>query len=168
MNSATLLRSIACTLGSVFCLAASAALAAENAPPSNEVAALKADLAHAEEKLEMVLRSYTLATQENDTLKAQAAQAAATRDAAVTEAAAATARAKDAEAALAQMSKDTAAVRIAAAAREAENARLREILRQTQDTNAALAAENARLKTEIGVAKPSPAGSYIPPAKTKP
>lgn len=168
MNPATLFRSIACTLASVFCLAASGASAAENAPPSNEVAALKADLAHAEDELEMALRSYTLATQENDTLKAQAAQAAAARDAAVTETAAATARAKDAEAALARMSKDMAAVRLAAAPREAENARLREILRQTQDTNAALAAENARLKTEIGIAKSSPAGSYVPPAKTKP
>jgi hypothetical protein len=77
MNSATLFRSIACMLASVFCLTASGASAAETVPPSNEIAALKADLAHAEDKLEMALRSYTLATQENDTLKAQAAQAAA-------------------------------------------------------------------------------------------
>jgi hypothetical protein len=167
MNPVTLLRFTGCTLASI-CWLAAAAMAAENAPSSDEVAALKADLARTEEKLEMALRSFTVLSQENDALKAQAAQVAATREAAVTVAAAAAARAKNAEAALAQTSKDTAAIRTAAAAREAENARLREILRQTQDTNAALVTENARLKTEIGLAKPSPAGSYVPPAKTKP
>jgi len=150
------------------CWLATAAVAAETAAPSDDAAALKAELMRTEDKLEMALRSFTVLSQENDALKAQVAQAAAARDAAVTEAAAAAAKVKGAEAAAAQAGKEMAAVRTAVAAREAENTRLREILRQTQDTNAALAAENARLKTEIGLAKPSPAGSYLPPANAKP
>ena len=150
------------------CWLATAAVAAETAAPSDDAATLKAELMRTEDKLEMALRSFTVLSQENDALKAQVAQAAAARDAAVTEAAAAAAKVKGAEAAAAQAGKEMAAVRTAVAAREAENTRLREILRQTQDTNAALAAENARLKTEIGLAKPSPAGSYLPPANAKP
>ena len=167
MNSVTFLRSTGGALAAI-CWLAIVAPAAESAPPSDETAALKADLARTEDKLAMALRSFTVVSQETDALKAQVAQATAARDAAVAEAAAAAARAKDAEAAVARINTETAAVRTAAAAREAENARLREILRQTQDTNAALAAENARLKTEIGLARPSPAGSYLPPPKTKP
>ncbi|HUJ44548.1 MAG TPA: hypothetical protein VLW52_13190 [Opitutaceae bacterium] len=167
MNPVTLLRSTGCMLASI-CWLATAAVAAETAAPSDDAAALKAELMRTEDKLEMALRSFTVLSQENDALKAQVAQAAAARDAAVTEAAAAAAKVKGAEAAAAQAGKEMAAVRTAVAAREAENTRLREILRQTQDTNAALAAENARLKTEIGLAKPSPAGSYLPPANAKP
>jgi len=163
MNSVTLLRSIASTLAAICWLATAAA---ENAPPSEDVAALKANLAQTEDKLAMALRSFTVLSQENDALKAQLAQATAARDAAVTEAAAAATKVKEADTAVAQASREMAAVRAAAAAREAESARLREILRQTQDTNAALAAENARLKTELARAKP--AGSYLPPASTRP
>jgi len=66
---------------------------------------------------------------------------------------------------LKQTNNELAALRNSAAARDAEIARLRTILRQTQDTNAALAVENARLKTQVGVAKPSPAGTYVSPAR---
>jgi chromosome segregation ATPase len=167
MNKVILLRSTGCALA-VVCWLATAAVAAESAAPSDDVAALKANLAQTEDKLAMALRSFTVLSQENDALKAQLTQATAARDAAVTEAAAAAAKVKDAEASVAQASKEMAAVRTAAAAREAESARLREILRQTQDTNAALAAENARLKTELARAKSGGAGTYLPPASTRP
>jgi septal ring factor EnvC (AmiA/AmiB activator) len=163
MNFAPLYRPIACRFVAALFLTSTAL--ATDAPPADNVAALKARLSQAEDKLEMVLHSYTLTTQGNDALKAQVAQAAAARDAAIADAATATARVKEVQAALEQTNNELAALRNSAAARDAEIARLRTILRQTQDTNAALAVENARLKTQVGVAKPSPAGTYVPPAR---
>jgi chromosome segregation ATPase len=168
MNSVTLPRYAGRMLAVIGCFVVASSFAAQSAPPPDNIAALKSELSLAKEKLEMVLRSYTLTTQENDKLKAEISQAAAARDEAVTEAAAAKARAKEIDAALDKANQEMAALRAVAAPRDAENARLREILRQTQDTNAALAAENARLKTMVGVAKPSPAGSYVPPASANP
>jgi chromosome segregation ATPase len=165
MNSSALFRHLDRSLVSALCLAAVTAFSAENAAAPDDLARLKAELSNAEDKLEMVVRSYTLTTKENETLKTQAGAAATVRDAAVAEAAAATSRAQEAQTALEKAAQEVAALRTAMQVRETENARLREILRQTQDTNAALAAENARLKTEIGMHRPSPAGSYVPPAR---
>jgi chromosome segregation ATPase len=168
MKSATLSH-FAGRLFAVFsCLVAAASLAAAGTPPEDDVATLKARVSRAEEKLQMVLRGYTVTTQENDKLKAQVSQATAACSDAVTEAGAAKARLQEVQSALDKAQQELAALRTATAGRDAENARLREILRQTQDTNAALAAENARLKTTAGVSRPSPAGSFAAPAAPAP
>ncbi len=165
MKSVTLPRRARWFLAVVGCLAATAAFAADEATaPVDDIATLKSKLGRAETKLEIVLRSYTLTTQENDRLKAEMSKAANTTEQAIGEANAAKAQARDAQAALEAAQKEAASSRAIAATKEAENARLREILRQTQDTNAALAAENARLKTQAGVGHPSPAGTYAPTA----
>ena len=92
MNFAPLYRPIACLFVAALFLTSTAL--ATDAPPADNVAALKARLSQAEDKLEMVLHSYTLTTQDNDALKAQVAKAAAARDAAIADAATATARVK--------------------------------------------------------------------------
>ena len=165
MNSASLPCFTRRCLAIVGCLAAAASFAADGAAPTDDVATLKARLSRAEEKLDIVLRSYTLVTKENDQLKAQASLTATAHDEAVTDAASAKSRVQELQTSLDAVQKELATLRAAANTRDVENARLREILRQTQDTNAALAAENARLKTQAGVARPSPAGSYAPPAR---
>ena len=134
-------------LAIIGCLVAATAFAADATPPADDVASLKARLARAEDKLDIVLRGYTLAQKENDQLKQQALQAATARDEAVADADAAKARAQEMQAALEAAQKEMAAVRAAAGPRDAENARLRELLRLTQDTNAALSAEIAQLRT---------------------
>jgi chromosome segregation ATPase len=164
MNSVTLSHLAGRLFAVVSCLVAVASFAAEGTPPADDVATLKARLSRAEDKLEIVLHSYTLTTRENDKLKAQVSQTATACSEAVTEAAAAKARVQEVQSALDKAEQELATVRAAAALRDGESARLREILRQTQDTNAALAAENARLKTQAGVSKPSPAGSFAAPA----
>ncbi len=168
MNSVTLSHLARRLLTAFSCLVAVAAFAAEGTPPADDVGTLRARLSRAEEKLEIVLHSYTLTTQENDKLKTQVSQTATACSEAVTEAGAAKARVQEVQSALDKSEQELATLRTAAAARDVENARLREILRQTQDTNAALAAENARLKTKIGVSKPSPAGSFAAPAASAP
>ncbi len=147
MNSAILPCFTGRWLAIVGCLVAATAFAADATPPADDVASLKARLARAEDKLDIVLRGYTLAQKENDQLKQQVTQAVAARDEAVADTAAAKARVQDMQAQLDAAQKEMAAVRATAGPRDAENARLRELLRLTQDTNAALAAENAQLKT---------------------
>ncbi len=165
MNSATLPCFTGRWLAVLGCLVAATSFAADGAAPADDVATLKARLSRTEEKLDIVLRSYTLTTKENDQLKAQASQTATAHDEAVADAAAAKSRVQELQASLDAAQKELAMLRATANTHDVENARLREILRQTQDTNAALAAENARLKTQAGVARPSPAGSYAPPAR---
>ena len=164
MNSATLPRFASRWFAIAGCLFAVSSFAADGTTAPDDVATLKSKLARAEDKLEIVLRSYTLTTKANDTLKEQASQAATARDEAVADAAAAKTRVQEIQASLDSIQKELATLRAAIGPRDTENARLREILRQTQDTNAELAAENARLKTQTGVTRPSPAGSYAPAA----
>jgi chromosome segregation ATPase len=164
MNSFTLSRFAGRTLAVFGCLVAAAAFAAEGASPTDDIATLKAKLSRADEELGIVLRSYTLTTQENEKLKAQISQIRGASD----ETAAVKARVQELQTSLDKAQKEAAAARDAATARDADNARLREILRQTQDSNAALASENARLKTKAGVATPSPAGSYAPAGNPAP
>lgn len=156
MNSATLPCFTGRWLAIVGCLVAATSFAADGTPPADDMPTLKARLARAEEKMDIVLRSYTLTTKENEQLKEQVTQASAARDEAVADAAAAKSRVQELQASLDTTQKDLAALRSAAGPRDAENARLREILRQVQDTNAALAAENSRLKTQL--ARPAPVG----------
>ena len=149
MNSAILPCFTGRWLALVGCLVAATAFAADATPPADDVASLKAQLARAEDKLDITLRGYSMIQKENDQLKQQATMAATARDEAVADANAAKARMQEMQAALEAAQKEMAAVRAGAAPRDAENARLREILRQAQDTNAALAAENARLRSQV-------------------
>ena len=137
--------------------AASASAATTLASPgsADEVARLKDELARTEAKVEMTVRSYALAQQENERLKAQLEQAGPSvpplHNAAATPA-------------IAQQ--DLAGVRADADKTAAEAAALRESLRQLQNSNASLAAENARLKTAMAVAGGNlPAGSRAQPGR---
>lgn len=143
MNPASLIRWRAAGIAAAFLLFAASSPADDNAPASGDVAALKSELVQTQDKLDMALRSYTLVSQENDKLKEQMAQN-------VTDAN----RLKEAVAAVEKAGQEVAALRAALQTREAENARLREVLRQTQDTNAALGTENAKLKARSGTGRP--------------
>jgi len=156
MNSATLPCFTGRWLAIIGCLVAATSFAAEGTPAPDDVAALKARLARAEDRLDITLRGYTLIQKENENLKQQASLAATARDEATADSAAARTRIQELQTSLDNAQKELAAVRAAAGPRDAENARLREILRQTQDTNAALSAENAQLKSQVARPARSP------------
>ena len=108
------------------------------APPAATGNDQTAQLAEANDKLNTALRSYSLLQAENDQLKEAAAKSAA--------AAQATAGKSAAEAA-------------------AQIAALSEQLRQTQATAAALATENAQLKTRLAIVGPPPAAEHAAPVR---
>jgi nucleoid-associated protein YgaU len=145
-------------------LARAVPLAAATAPlteaptavgPGDEVARLKEELGRAEAKVEMTVRSFALAQQENERLKAQLEQAGPSAPQAHNAAA---------TPAIAQL--DFARVRADADKTAAEAASLRESLRQLQNSNANLAAENARLRTTMARAGGNlPAGSRAQPGR---
>jgi LysM repeat protein len=107
----------------------------------DEVVRLKEELRRAEDKVEMTVRSFALARQENERLKAQIEQASTS-----------TAQNHVRGAALAEANKAAA-----------ESASVRDALRQVQGANGSQATENASLKTAVPVAGGDrPAGSGIP------
>jgi chromosome segregation ATPase len=137
--------------------AAAATTVATVASPgsADEVARLKNELARTEAKVEMTVRGFALAQQENERLKAQLEQAGPSAP-----------QAHNAAATPAIAQQDLAGVRADADKTAAEAASLRESLRQLQNSNASLAAENARLKTAMAVAGGNlPAGSRAQPGR---
>jgi nucleoid-associated protein YgaU len=118
-----------------------------------EVARLKEELRRAEGKVEMTVRSFALARQENERLKAQIEQSSTS-----------TAQNHVADAALAGARQLLGTVRAEANRAAAESASARDTLRQVQGANVSLATENAYLKTAVPVAGGDlPAGSGTPP-----
>ena len=118
-----------------------AAVASTGASTVDEVARLKEDLRRAESKVEMTVRSFELAQQENERLKTQIAQAGAS-----------TIQKQDLDAALAEARQTLEMTRAEADKTSAELATQGATLRQLQAANASLAAENALLKTPVSVA----------------
>ncbi len=114
------------------------ARAAATPPPADAGPDLANRLADAESKLSTALRSYSLLQIENDRLKADAATAADSAQAAAT---------KSAGASAAQISA------------------LRDELRQTQAQIDALASENAQLKTRLALAGPPPGTTLATPIR---
>jgi nucleoid-associated protein YgaU len=125
--------------------------------PENHDTDLARQLAATKNKLSTVLRTYSLLEEENDRLKSAAGnreEAAAARSAneqALTEAQTA------AEAAEARATKATA-----------QTAALRDALRQTQAQVAALAAENAQLRTRLALAGAPPGSMLAAPSRQAP
>jgi len=131
---------------------APATLASAGAGSVDEVARLKEELRRAEGKVEMTVRSFALARQENERLKAQIEQASTS-----------TAQNHVAGAALAEARQELGAVRAEANKAAAESASVRDTLRQVQSANVSVATENAYLKTAVPVAGGDlPAGSGTP------
>ncbi len=127
------------------------AAASTGVDSADEVAHLKEKLRRAESEVEMTVRSFTLARQENERLKVQIKQAGAPA-----------AENHDAEAALASARQELSTVRAAADKAAADSAALRDALHQAQDAYAKLATEYARLKTEVpqtGVNLPAGSGT---------
>ena len=89
----------------------------------------------------MTVRSFALAQQENERLKAQ-----------IDEGGTSASPARGGEAAVASSRQELTAVRADASQTVSEIASLRDSLRQMQNANASLAAENARLKTTAALA----------------
>jgi chromosome segregation ATPase len=130
-------------------------VASNGAGSGEEVARLKEELARAESKVEMTVRSFALTQQENERLKAQIEPAGTSAT-----------QAHDAETALAGAQQELAAVRADASKTAAESASLRDFLRQMQNANASLATENSRLKTAVALAGGRlPAGSGAQPGR---
>jgi nucleoid-associated protein YgaU len=102
---------------------------------------LKEELARAEGKVEMTVRSFALAQQEIERLKVQIGQAGMSAT-----------QAHNAETVLTGAQQELAAVRADASKTAAETASLRDFLRQLQNANDSLAAENARLRTTVALA----------------
>jgi nucleoid-associated protein YgaU len=136
--------------------AATTTVATVASPDSaDEVARLKEELGRAEARVEMTVRSFALAQQENERLKAQLEQAGPSAP-----------QAHNAEAMPAITQQEPAAVRADAIKAAAETASLRDSLRQLQNSNASLAAENARLRTTMAMAGGNlPAGSRAQPGR---
>jgi nucleoid-associated protein YgaU len=126
---------------------APAPAAAEPAPDAS--ADLAKQLAAAEDKLAAALRSYTLLQNENDQLKASAANTQAAAQAAA-----------DKTVAEAQIT----AGRVVSDALSQANA-ARDEARQLQAQVAALAAENARLRTSLALAGPPPGSTLGNPTR---
>jgi len=137
-------------------LAAAPATPAPTEPPAagpsaEEFARLKQQLAETQAKVDMTVRSFTLAQQENEKLKTQIDQSGASAD-----------RLSQSEAALAKERQETAALRETAG----EAVQLRLSVRQLQAANAALTSENTRLQTSVVLAStPAPSGSGMRPTR---
>jgi chromosome segregation ATPase len=116
-------------------------VASTGAGSREEVARLKEELARAEGKVEMTVRSFALAQQEIERLKVQIGQAGMSAT-----------QAHNAETVLTGAQQELAAVRADASKTAAETASLRDFLRQLQNANDSLAAENARLRTTVALA----------------
>jgi chromosome segregation ATPase len=136
--------------------AAATTVATVAAPGSaDEVARLKDELARSEAKVEMTVRSFALAQQENERLKAQLEQAGPSAP-----------QLHNAEANPAIAQQDLAGIRADATKTAAEAASLREAVRQLQNSNASLASENTRLRAAVAMASPNvPAGSRTQPGR---
>lgn len=129
-------------------LFAGAAAFAADAPPDS--ADLQKQLADAQDKLSTSLRSYSLLQDQVSQLKADADKSALEKSALATELDAA----------------NTTISGLRAQAAEATQVdSLRGQLRQTQDALAALASENAQLRTRLALAGPSPAGASASPTR---
>ena len=127
--------------------ATAASTASAAAGSADEVARLKDELGKANFKVDVTVRAFALAQQENEQLKKQIEQSGGTRTTSAAPAPDAGKRAADKAA--------------------ADNAALRESLQQTQNTGAGLAAENARLRTALAAAGRAPASSS-PPTRPAP
>jgi len=129
-------------------LFAGAAAFAADAPPDG--ADLQKQLADAQDKLSTSLRSYSLLQDQVSQLKADADKSALEKSALATELDAA----------------NTTISGLRAQAAEATQVdALRGQLRQTQDALAALASENAQLRTRLALAGPSPSGASASPTR---
>jgi chromosome segregation ATPase len=120
---------------------AAATVASADSGSGEEVARLKEELAREQSKVEMTVRSFALAQQENERLKAQIDQGGVSAG-----------QARDTGATLAGAQRDLATVRADASKAAAETAALRDLLRQVQNSNAGFAAENARLRAALAMA----------------
>jgi nucleoid-associated protein YgaU len=143
---------------------------------ADEVARLKDELGKANFKVDVTVRAFALAQQENEQLKKQIeqstgerttsgaqAQDARKRAALRTQLAGATSSGEGTGTEVTRLNSELAAARDAA-----ENASLRESLRQTQNTGAGVAAENARLRTALAVAGRAPAAATSQPTRPAP
>ena len=129
-------------------LFAGAAAFAADAPPDGSD--LQKQLADTQDKLSTSLHSYSLLQDEVSQLKADADKSALEKSALATELDAA----------------NTTIGGLRAQAAEATQVEaLRSQLRQTQDALAALASENAQLRTRLALAGPSPSGASASPTR---
>jgi chromosome segregation ATPase len=131
---------------------------------TDDAVRLKAELARAEEKVEMTVRSFALVQQENEKLKTQIAQADGERTTAIAQAQESGRRAAEAD--VTRLNAELADTRDIATRAATETTSLREQLRQTQNTNASLTVDNARLRTAL--AQPGgtmPTGAGISPTR---
>jgi nucleoid-associated protein YgaU len=120
------------------------------------MARLKEELGRAEAKVEMTVGNFALAQQENERLKAQLEQGGGKS----------AAQAHDTEAALARAKQELAAVQAEANRTATGSASLRDSLRQMQEANASVAAENVHLKAAMLLAGGNrPAGSGTAPGR---
>ena len=143
------LRHLACF---IFAATVAFSAAAADQTPAPDAADLQRQLADTQDKLATSLRSYSLLQDENAQLKSDLDKAAA-------EKAALEARIEDANRQIATLKVEAA---LAGQVRS-----LRTQLRQTQDEGAALATENARLRTLLALRAPPPAGSPAGPTRPK-
>ena len=161
--------------------ATAASTASAAAGSADEVARLKDELGKANFKVDVTVRAFALAQQENEQLKKQIeqstgerttsgaqAQDARKRAALRTQLAGATSSGEGTGTEVIRLNSELAAARDAAGKAAAENASLRESLRQTQNTGAGVAAENARLRTALAMAGRAPAAATSQPTRPAP
>jgi chromosome segregation ATPase/phage tail protein X len=159
--------------------AATTSLTAATAGSADEIVRLKQELAKSGDKVDMTVRSFALAQQENEQLKKQIEQSAgehttpgaqAQQELAAlrTQLAGATSSGEGTSAEVTRLNGELAAARDAAGKAAADNASLREFSRQTQNTGASLASENARLRTALAVASRAPAAATSQPTRPVP